>query len=266
MPDSENAKLIRSLPWRTRLTILAMMATITLLSWTYLVDMALDMSNMMATAQMPMMVPEPWSLAYFSSMLLMWVIMMVGMMVPTAVPMTLIYAAIGRKAARDGKTIAPTTIFITGYLVIWSLFSVGATLAQWGLDRSGLLSPMMMTNSLLLGGILFITSGVYQLSPFKNACLNHCRSPIDFISLNWKPGSGGAFRMGIIHGGYCLGCCWILMCLLFFGGVMSLFWIGGLTLFVLLEKVLSFGILGGRLAGVAIIFIGIVFLARSFIY
>jgi predicted metal-binding membrane protein len=264
MSSSENAKLIRSLPWRTRLIILAMMATITLLSWAYLVDMALNMKNMMAAAKMPMMAPQAWSLSYFFSMLLMWVIMMVGMMVPTAIPMTLIYAAIGRKAALDGTTIAPTTIFITGYLVIWSLFSIGATLAQWGLDRSGLLSSMMATNSLVLGGILFIAAGLYQLSPFKNACLNHCRSPIDFISQNWKSGPGGAFKMGIIHGAYCLGCCWILMCLLFFGGVMSLVWIGGLTLFVLFEKVLPFGAKGGRLAGIAITLIGLVFLARSF--
>ena len=263
MSDSGNIHLIRSLPWRNRLTILAMMAILTLLSWAYLVDMALEMDGMMASAQASVMSTPTWSLSYFFSMLLMWVIMMIGMMVPTAVPMTLIYAAIGRKAAREGTTLSPTIIFITGYIAIWSLFSIGATLAQWGLDSSDLLSPMLTTNSPFAGAFLLIVAGLYQLSPFKNACLNHCRSPIDFISRNWKPGPSGAFQMGMTHGAYCLGCCWILMGLLFFGGVMSLVWIGGLTLFVLLEKILPFGVEGGRLTGRALTLVGLIMLIHS---
>ena len=145
--------------------------------------------------------------------------------------------------------LAPTGIFVIGYVVIWSLFSLGATIAQWALDCMALLSPMMMSNSPILGGLLLLTAGIYQLTPAKDACLRHCRSPVDFISSHWKPGGMGAFRMGIEHGVFCLGCCWILMGLLFFGGVMSLWWIGGLTLFVLLEKVMPFGAIGGRVIG-----------------
>jgi predicted metal-binding membrane protein len=163
--------------------------------------------------------------------------------------MVLIYASVARKAACEGTTLAPTGIFVTGYVVIWSLFSLGATIAQWALDRMALLSPMMMSNSPILGGLLLLTAGIYQLTPAKDACLRHCRSPVDFVSSHWKPGGLGALRMGIEHGGFCLGCCWTLMGLLFFGGVMSLWWIGGLTLFVLLEKVMPFGAIGGRLIG-----------------
>jgi len=154
-----------------------------------------------------------------------------------------------RKAAREGTPLASTGIFVIGYVVIWSLFSLGATIAQWALDRMALLSPMMMSNSPILGGLLLLTAGIYQLTPAKDACLRHCRSPVDFVSSHWKPGGLGALRMGIEHGGFCLGCCWTLMGLLFFGGVMSLWWIGGLTLFVLLEKVMPFGAIGGRLIG-----------------
>jgi predicted metal-binding membrane protein len=191
----------------------------------------------------------PWTAGDFAAMLLMWIIMMVGMMVPSAIPMVLIYASVARKAACEGTTLAPTGIFVTGYVVIWSLFSLGATIAQWALDRMALLSPMMMSNSPILGGLLLLTAGIYQLTPAKDACLRHCRSPVDFVSSHWKPGGLGALRMGIEHGGFCLGCCWTLMGLLFFGGVMSLWWIGGLTLFVLLEKVMPFGAIGGRLIG-----------------
>ena len=192
-----------------------------------------------------------WSTDYFIAMLLMWIIMMVGMMVPSAIPMVLIHAAIARKAAREGKTLAPTGLFVAGYVLIWTLFSIGATTAQWGLDRASLLSSMMITNSPVLGGILLLAAGLYQLTPMKDACLRHCRSPVHFIADAWRPGYLGAMQMGIVHGAYCLGCCWILMCLLFFGGVMSIWWIGGLTIFVLLEKVMPFGRVGGRVLGLA---------------
>ena len=315
MSESENARLIRTLPWRQRLAIESSLAVVTLLAWAYLIDMAVDMNGVMvmsdsvgsmsamgssgeaADVTMPSMDPvgvgdrvgdadaasmdvmavgtssampachmamqgQGWSASYFTAMLLMWVIMMIGMMVPTAVPMALIYAAIARKAANQGATLAPTGVFVSGYIVMWALFSVAATLAQWGLDNAAMLSPMMVSNNPLLGASLLIGAGVYQMTPMKEACLRHCRSPIEFISNSWKPGYLGAFRMGLEHGAYCLGCCWILMCLLFFGGVMSLAWIGGLTLFVLLEKVLPLGATGGRVAGVGISACGLVMLAR----
>jgi predicted metal-binding membrane protein len=234
------------------------LAVVTILAWVYLVDMALGMESMMASGSM--MQIRDWTTSYFIAMLLMWIIMMIGMMVPTAVPMVLVYAAVARKAAQQGTTIAPTFTFVSGYVVMWGLFSVGATLAQWGLDKAALLSPMMVTNSPGLGAALLIAAGLFQMTPMKDTCLRHCRAPAQFISQSWKPGSWGAFRMGLEHGAFCLGCCWILMGLLFFGGVMSLWWIAGITLFVLLEKVLPFGKVGGRLAGGAMTLSGLIML------
>ena len=262
MPDSENVVLIRSLPWQDKVAILTLLGVVTILAWLYLVDMAMgmDMGSMMTGDSGGMMMMREWDSSYFIAMLLMWVIMMIGMMVPTAVPMALIYAAISRKAAQQGITLVPTSTFVSGYVVMWSLFSLAATLAQWSLDEAALLSPMMVSNSPLLGASLLIVAGLYQLTPYKDACLKHCREPARFISQSWKPGTWGAFRMGLEHGAYCIGCCWILMGLLFFGGVMSLYWIAGITLFVLLEKVIPFGNLGGKIAGGGMTLSGVVML------
>lgn len=251
--------LIRTLPLRDRLVILSALGIVTLLAWVYLVDMAIGMKGM-KSAEMG----AKWTTDYFIAMLLMWAIMMVGMMVPSAIPMVLIHAAIAKKAARDGKALAPTGLFVVGYVLIWTLFSIGATTAQWGLDRASLLSSMMTTNSPILGGSLLLTAGLYQLTPMKNACLRHCRSPVHFIASAWRPGHVGAVRMGIVHGAHCLGCCWILMCLLFFGGVMSIWWIAGLTTFVLVEKIMPFGPIGGRVLGLAVAAWGIVLLFSAY--
>jgi predicted metal-binding membrane protein len=248
MPDALPAP---SLPRRDRIAILAALAGLTLVCWIYLVWMAVAMSPMDMAMQM-----RPWTAVDFGLMLAMWVIMMIGMMVPSAAPMALIYASIARKAGREGQTLPSTAIFVSGYIAIWSLFSLAATLAQWGLESAALLSPMMVTTSPLVGGGIVVAAGVYQLSPAKQVCLEHCRSPVHFISSHWKVGASGAFRMGLEHGAFCLGCCWLLMGLLFFGGVMNLFWILGITLFVLLEKILPAGLAGGRLAGIGLIGLG----------
>ncbi len=242
---ARSRRLVPSLPLRDRIIILSGLGIITLLAWFYLVEGARSGAGMSPTG-------PAWTVDYFVAMLAMWVIMMVGMMVPSAIPMVMIYAAISRKAVREGASTAATGLFVTGYIVIWSLFGAGATLAQWGLDRASLLSPMMVTKGPILGGILLLAAGLYQLTPMKTACLDRCRSPVHFIANHWQPGRLGAVRMGLAHGAYCLGCCWILMCLLFFGGVMSIWWIGGLTLFVLLEKVMPFGPLGGRVLGLLV--------------
>jgi predicted metal-binding membrane protein len=262
MADSESKTLIQSLPLKDKFIILSILSLVTLLSWAYLIDMAIDMDNMMAMGHMMQM--PVWDQSYFIAMLLMWVIMMTGMMVPTAIPMALVYAAIARKAAAQGTPVAPTSAFVSGYVVMWALFSVAATFAQWGLDEAALMSPMMVTNSPWLGAALLIVAGLFQFTPWKNSCLQHCRAPAHFISQSWKPGVWGAFRMGVEHGAYCIGCCWILMGLLFFGGVMSLLWIAGITLFVLLEKVLPLGDSGGRIAGVAMSLTGVVLLVIWF--
>ena len=247
------------MPLRDRIAVLAAIGGVTALAWIYLIVMAQSMGS----DPMAMLGLRSWDVANFGMMFAMWAIMMVGMMLPSASPTTLIYAAVARKASREGTPVAPTAAFVTGYLAMWTLFSLAATLAQWALEWTALLSPMMVSTSPVLGAGLLVAAGVYQLTPFKDACLEHCRSPAHFIAEHWRPGTAGAFRMGIEHGAYCLGCCWILMCLLFFGGVMNLLWIAAITAFVLLEKVLPFGAGGGRLAGIGMILAGAIVIARA---
>ena len=226
--------------------MLAGLAGITAVAWLYLILMVQDMDAAMADGVS--MVLRPWTFTDAVLTFWMWAVMMVGMMVPSAAPATLIYAAVARKAAQSGTPVAPTAAFVSGYVAMWTLFSVGATLAQWGLERAALLSPMLISSSPVLGAALLGGAGVYQLTPFKDACLQHCRAPAHFIAEHWRPGTAGAFRMGFVHGAYCLGCCWLLMGLLFLGGVMNLLWIAGITAFVLAEKLLP---LGARAAQIA---------------
>ena len=245
-----------ALPKRKLVGTIFVLATITLLSWLYLTAIATDMP-MSANVVMSAMQTQTWDLHYFFMMYLMWAIMMIGMMLPSVTPTVLIYAAVSRKAKSQGNSATSTGTFVLGYIVMWLLFSLAATLAQWGLDQAALLSPMMKSNSNYLAACLLVIAGIYQYSPLKQQCLHHCRNPMLYISSHWQPGNIGALKMGISHGIYCLGCCWVLMLLLFVGGVMNLLWIAALTIFVLLEKVLPFGDIAGRALGVGMIISGI---------
>ena len=252
------------LPRRDRRTILLSLAGVTAIAWVYLIAAASGMEGA-GSEPMDMMRMRPWSALDFLLTLLMWAIMMVAMMVPSAAPITLLYAASARKAARQFTPVAPVATFVAGYVTLWALFSVGATLAQWGLDRAALLSPMLVARSPWLGAGLLIAAGLYQLTPVKAICLEHCRSPAHFLARHWRPGAAGAFRLGARHGTHCLGCCWALMVLLFVGGVMNLLWIAGLAIFVLSEKLLPFGARGGRLSGIALVLAGVaLFVIRGF--
>ncbi len=192
-----------------------------------------------------------WHSDYWLTMLLMWWIMMIAMMIPSAAPMILLFARVHRhhraqaqkKASTPVQHVAvPTGAFLAGYLLAWLAFSLAATALQWLLERAGLLHSMLMwSTSHLLSASFLLAAGAYQLSPLKGACLVHCRSPIAFISRHWRNGRWGALRMGVAHGLYCVGCCWTLMALLFVGGVMNLVWIAGLAIFVLLEKLAPSG-------------------------
>jgi len=210
------------------------------------------MSEMVGMA-MEAMQPMAWTAGTAVLMFFMWWIMMMAMMLPSAAPMILLFAAVNRKQRNAGSPYVPTGTFAFGYLAVWGVFSFLATAAQWGLEHSVLLSSTMVGTSVVLGALLLIAAGVWQLTPLKHACLKHCRSPIQFLSQHWRKGRLGAFRMGVEHGAFCLGCCWFLMALLFYGGVMNLYWIVGLALFVLLEKVLPFGHRLGGVAGVGLI-------------
>jgi predicted metal-binding membrane protein len=247
------------LPRRDRIAILTGLLGVTALAWAYLWILALRMESMDMGAMAGAMEIRPWSAVDFALMFAMWAVMMVGMMVPTAAPMTLVYAAVARKAKAEGQgaTVAPTVCFVAGYVTAWTFFSAVATVAQWGLDRAALLSPMMVSSSPWLGAAVLVAAGAYQMTPAKNACLEHCRAPAHFISQHWRPGAAGAFRMGLVHGAFCLGCCWALMGLLFVGGVMNLLWIAAIMLFVLGEKLLPWGNRAGRWSGVAMIAVGV---------
>ncbi len=203
------------------------------------------------------MPPEAWTPGYAILMLGMWWLMMIAMMLPSAAPMVLLHATLTRRTLEaseySGGVLPATLAFVGGYLSVWALFSVIAVLAQWTLERSQLLSAAMASTSGWMSVGLLSAAGLWQLTPVKTVCLRQCRSPISFLSSRWLPGVSGAFRMGMRHGALCVGCCWFLMALLFYAGVMNLLWIVGLALFVLAEKALRVGVMLGRATGVLLL-------------
>jgi predicted metal-binding membrane protein len=191
----------------------------------------------------------------------MWSAMMVAMMAPSAAPTILLYGRVHRNAA--GASPPPTAAFLAGYLACWIGFALAAAALQLALERAALASPASMAlDGRAAAAALLIAAGLYQLSPFKDACLGRCRSPADFLARNYRPGAWGALRLGLLHGAYCVGCCWMLMALLFVGGVMNLLWIAALTLLVAAEKLLPAGNWLARIAGVAMLGWGAVLLLR----
>jgi predicted metal-binding membrane protein len=244
---------------RDRLIVVVGVAGVVALAWVYLVAGAgIDMSM----ADMPME-PMPWSTFYAALLFTMWWVMMIAMMVPSAAPMVLLFTAIKRK---QGASVSPSIeawVFLSGYLLIWAGFSLVAVLAQWGLERAGLLSMAMASTSATLGGVILLAAGLYQFTPVKSACLRYCQSPVLFLSRHWRPGVVGALRMGLRHGSYCLGCCWFLMALLFVSGIMNLVWIAGIALYVACEKLLPLGRGLSRAAGVALIVSGTIILVLA---
>ena len=196
---------------------------------------------------------QPWSGAEFAFMFLTWAVMMVAMMLPSATPMVLHYARVGRAADLDAKPFGPTGWFAAGYLLVWFGFAFAATGAQWALERAALLTPMASTSN-VVGGILLIMAGLYQWSPLKDICLAHCQAPLLFIQScgGFRRNVLGALEIGVLHGAYCVGCCWVLMTLLFVGGVMNVLWIAAIATLVLVEKTVG-GHLVSRAVGAALI-------------
>jgi len=213
--------------------------------------------------EMGMRMDAPWGATDVFFTFTMWAVMMVGMMSPSAAPVLLLFAAThARRAERGVRAAVP--MFGLGYIMVWVGFSLCATLAQWALHQAALLSPGMAAASPRLAGALLIAAGAYQLTPFKRACLRHCQTPLGFLMSHWRDGAGGAFRMGLRHGIYCLGCCWALMCVLFAVGVMNLAWVGVLTAFILLEKMGESGARVSRIGGVLLVGLGILFFTPAF--
>lgn len=221
---------------------------------------AIDMTRMAGPIGNPMQMATEvhWSPSYTALIFLMWWVMMIAMMTPSAAPTVLLYAAIKRVGPDQSKAARFSLFFLFGYLIAWALFSLIATGAQWLLEGIGLSDgPMMTIRSETAAGCVLIAAGIYQLSSLKTACLRHCRSPAQFLADHNRPGAYGAFRTGALHGAYCLGCCWALMLLLFVGGVMNLYWIVGIAIYVGLEKLLPRTVWLVPATGVALIFAGI---------
>jgi len=259
---------------RDRVVVLAALAFITVLAWADLVWLANDMwmggMDMTGFRMIPaglgwmMPVSAPWQSIEFAAVFVMWVVMMIGMMTPSVAPMILIYARIGRQTVGESRPLAASAWFALGYLLSWTAFSLAATSAQWALERAALLTPMMESASNTLGGIVMIIAGLYQWTPFKDACLSYCQTPVGFIlRYGFRREARGALALGFRHGLYCIGCCWAVMLLLFVAGVMNLFWIAALSALVLAEKVVPFGRLVPRFAGVAFIAGGVWLLAQN---
>lgn len=257
MSDSRSLEFLLK---RDRTLVLASIVAISALAWGYMTYEARAMyaTGSCCCAGMTMSGPDtnPWSATTLLPLFLMWTEMMIAMMLPTVAPMVLTFAMVQRKRREQQRPFVSTGIFVAGYLLIWTGFSLVAALAQWILHGKALLSPMMVSNSPILGGTLLIVAGLFQFSPLKNGCLSHCRSPLSFLMTDWREGKLGALRMGLQHGVHCTGCCWFLMLLLFVAGVMNLWWIAAITVLVLLEKIVPKGLLVGKIAGISLILWG----------
>lgn len=228
------------------------------LSWLYLLHLktAMDMSGMNMTG-MVMLDTQRWEVIDVLLLFVMWAVMMVAMMVPSATPMIFAFLTVNQTRSATNRPLVPAGIFLLGYLSVWTAYSAAATLAEWGLHQATLLSTTMASTSRALNGGLLIAAGVFQLTPLKRACLKGCRSPLSFLMSEWREGRAGAFVMGLRHGAYCLGCCWILMALLFVAGVMNLFWVAVIALLVMAEKVLPKGEFLGYVTGIALVAAGV---------
>lgn len=238
-----------------RALILAALAGVTAVSWTYLVY---DARRMTAGAcEMCMPLAHAWSARELALVFVMWTIMMAGMMTPTVAPAVLLFAGLNRQRRAARRPFVPTVAFLAGYLLVWTGFSLLITAAQAGLHRAALLSPEMVSRSPTFGGAVLVLAGLFQVLPVKGVCLRHCRSPLDTFVAHWREGVAGAVRMGAGHGAHCVACCWLLMVVLFVVGVMNLLWVAAVTVFVLLEKVIP-GPWPSRVAGIVLVAAGVV--------
>jgi len=243
---------------RDRRVVTASLVLVVALAWFYLWREAASMSAM--DMSMPDM-PRASSTEVFVLTFVMWTVMMVGMMLPSAAPTILLYGAMVRKNSERGTVLPGVWIFTGGYLVVWMAFSLLATALQAALGQASLVTPMMVSASKNMNAAILIAAGIYQWLPIKDACLSKCRNPLQFLVARWRPGTSGAFRMGAESGAYCVGCCWVLMLLLFVAGVMNLLWVALIAAFVFVEK-LRPGKFASGIAGAALVLTGVVLLIK----
>jgi len=266
-----DAPILTAVVRRDRGIVAAVLALACALAWAWLIAQARQMSASPAMASMPGMGPMPGMAgmapaavtpAYVASAFVMWTLMMVAMMLPSAAPMILTYARFAGGTKAQGGALAPTLLFAAVYLVVWAGFSALAAAAQAGLVQTGAISATRLAfGDRRIAGALLIAAGLYQLTPIKRACLGQCQAPLGFIMQRWRPGWRGALRLGFAHAIVCVGCCWALMALLFVGGVMSLAWVAALALIVLIEKVAPIGQRGAWIIGAAAVAAGFALIA-----
>lgn len=255
-------KLFSRETWIVSLSLALLVA----IAWAYLTAVAdaMDAMTPPRPAQFMWLMPMgEWGPREFALGLLMWSLMMIGMMVPSAAPMVLLYARMRAKEIARGGTLPSCSLFLAGYLAVWALFSVAATVLQWVLNRSALISDAMLVDNVVVAGSILVAAGLYQFSPLKRVCLARCRSPLQFLSRHWRSGRLGVFRLGLLHGGWCLGCCWMMMLVLFAVGVMNLLWVAALSALVLLEKLTTVGPALAKLSGIAFVVFGALVLLRA---
>jgi predicted metal-binding membrane protein len=260
-PVSIDAAVVR----RDRVVIMLAVASLTALAWGYLMRLSadMDMGGMdmtglrMIPSGMGLMMPAqtPWRAMEFAFVFVMWTVMMVGMMTPSAAPMFLMYARVGRQTGAQGKSLSATVWFAIGYFLVWLAFALFATLVQWALERTALLDFTMASTDNVLGGFVFIAAGLYQWTRLNDLCLAQCQKPFEFVMRHggYRRDAPGCVMLGLRHGAYCVGCCWALMALLLVGGVMNVLWIALLALLAFLERVTSMGRLIARLAGIVLV-------------
>ena len=254
---------LKGLLRRDRAIVVVGLALATVLAWAYTIHLAGAMRGGMGTAMvMAEPHPAPWGATELAATFVMWTIMMVAMMVPSAAPMILLFTSLARRRRQRSDAAVYATMFVLGYLLVWTGFSLVATLAQWALHDAALITPGMATAVPAVGGLILIAAGAYQWTPWKQSCLRQCRSPLGFITTEWREGCRGALVMGLRHGTFCLGCCWLLMALLFVAGVMNVAWVWVIAVFVLLEKLTPIGRTISLAAGPALAFWGVWLLTR----
>jgi len=262
---------------RGQLALLALLAALTVGAWTLTVRQARTMDmpmgvvargaaeisdgmDGMGTMAATGMTGAGWSLSGFATFLVAWAVMMAAMMFPAAAPMIVLFQATANRRKATGRAFVPTWVFVVGYLLVWTgIGGITWILVQVASDVAGQLGAANRQTwaPLALGTVLGL-AGLYQLTPLKRVCLDHCRSPFGFVMQHWREGYGGALQMGVIHGLYCLGCCWALFAVLVAAGVMSLAWMLLLTLVVFAEKVLPFGRRASQVVGVVFLVLGVV--------
>ena len=256
---------------RDRAIVVTAVLVLTALAWAYVLWTAASMSAATSASSMPgMNMPgmsmagagSVWNAGGFALTVAMWAVMMISMMTPSAAPMILLYARIGRQARADGRLFASTGWFAGGYLLAWSGFAVAASLAQLALADMALITPMLGAANNLFAGLVLIAAGIYQWTPLKNSCLSQCQSPVGFLQRHggFQRDPKGALELGLKHGLACIGCCWALMMLLFVGGVMNALWIAALSILVLLEKLLILGRFVPRFVGLVLVVVGAIYI------